>query len=170
MSEETKTAETNVEEGAIGPGPEAPTEEQPIQTMEELNAKRQAETEAIMEEYDQLFDDLDKGGYFKHGYAPGEKIEMDGTLFNQFVNFVNKSMQVHYSVGESLNILQNTNEAMITRLSAMTIQLMKQHKENVDNGSTKTHEELDKIDAKVNVSEAEAKPRKKTKKKATGSK
>lgn len=147
------------------------TQEKQLTSMQELEEKRMLETQKVMEEYDSLFEELEAGGYFDKGYAPGDKITMDGTLFNQFVSFVNTSMRTHYTIGESLNILQATNEAMITKLSGMTILLMRQHKENADNGFTKTHEELDKLDAKVNTAEVSAKPRSKRKpKKAVGSK
>lgn len=144
------------------------TEEQnPIQTMEDLAERQRLESEAIAKKYDELYDQLVEGGYFKEGYSDDSVVQVPGKLFGEFVNFVSAQMQTLHSVGGSIQILHNTNEALITNLSHMTIRLMEQHKTNVDTGATTPFEEMDKEDAKKNIKLAKETPKKATKK-ATG--
>ena len=159
---------------------EEKTEKAPITTEEQMRAQMEADMKAIGEKYDDLFEQLDKGGYFKQTYAPDSTVIIPGPLFSSFVNFVNAEMQTLYSLQSTLQILMNTGDAMINNVSAMTIKLMEQHKANVDTGVTISTEEMDKLDAKEKVKEVDkdgnpvAKkkaPAKKpaAKKKATGS-
>lgn len=112
---------------------------------------------------DALFDELDKGDYFKQSYAPGSKVELDGTLFASLINFINDHKRSLYSVQQMLNLLTTTVDAMLTDNAAVTIELMKAHRDNVDNGNSVSMEEMDKIDAKENIKEIiveEKKPKK----------
>jgi hypothetical protein len=153
----------------------------PIDTEEAMRAQMEVDMKALGAKYDELFEQLDKGNYFKQTYAPDSSVIIPGPLFSSFVNFVNSEMQTMYSVQSTLKILMNTGDAIINNISSMTIRLMEQHKSNVDTGVTISMEELDKIDAKEKVQEvdkdgnpiakkkAPAKKKPTAKKKATGS-
>ena len=169
MSEETKDEAGVAAERTPETGAENQQAGAPITNMNELVAMQQAETEAINKKYDELFDQLAEGGYFKQGYGDDSVVQIPGKLFGEFVNFVNAQMQTLYAVGSTIEIMNNTNNSMITNLSHMTIRLMEQHKANVDAGATTSMEELDKEDAKKNIKVAK-KTEKKKSEKATGSK
>jgi len=151
----------------------------PNTTEADMRARMEADMKKIGERYDELFEQLDKGDYFKQTYGPDSVVIIPGKLFSSFVNFVNAEMQTMYSLQSTLQILMNTGDAMINNISAMTIKLMEQHKANVDVGVTISVEELDKLDAKELVKDvdkdgnpiAEKAPAKKkaAPKKATGS-
>lgn len=145
--------------------------EKEVKNEEQLKALMTEESEKIMKEYDDLFEELDKGGYFTESYTDDSVVMVPGKLFMSFVNFVNSQLQTLYSVQKSNQILLNTGDAMITNVSHMTVQLMKQHKANVDNGVTISKEEMDALDAKKKVVEIVKEPAKKKKAiKATGTK
>lgn len=145
--------------------------EKEVRNEEQLKALMTEESEKIMKEYDDLFEELEKGDYFTKSYADDSVVMVPGKLFMSFVNFVNSQLQTLYSVQKSNQVLLNTGDAMITNVSQMTVQLMKQHKANVDNGVTITKEEMDALDAKKKVVEV-VKPVTKKKKtaKAVGTK
>lgn len=165
MSEETKQ-----EEVVVDPATNT-TSQEPIDNIEKLRELQQVEMDALNKRYDELFDELDAGGYFKQGYSDESVVQIPGKLFGSFVNFVQSQMQTLYAIGSTINILQNTNQALITNVSNMTISLMEQHKANVDIGATTSMEELDKEDAKKRVKEVpHVDSKKKKSKKATGSK
>lgn len=145
--------------------------EKEVRNEEQLKALMTEESEKIMKEYDDLFEELDKGDYFTRSYADDSTVMVPGKLFMEFVNFVNSQMQTLYSVQSTQKMLMNTGEALITNLSQMTVQLMRQHKANVDNGATISKEEMDALDAKKKAVEV-VKPVTKKKKtaKAVGTK
>jgi|TARA_R110000772_G_scaffold47429_9_gene108467 hypothetical protein len=127
----------------------------PLNTEADMRAKMEADMKEIGARYDELFEQLDKGDYFKQAYAPGSTVVIPGKLFSSFVNFVNAEMQTMHSMQSTLQILMNTGDAIINNVSSMTISLMEQHKENVDNGITVSGAELDKLDAKELVVEVD---------------
>lgn len=163
MSEEIKQEDVVVES--------ATNVQEPVDNIEKLRKLQQIEMEAMNKRYDELFDELDAGGYFKQGYSDESVVQIPGKLFGSFVNFIQSQMQTLYAVGSTIEILQNTNQALITNVSNMTVRLMEQHKANVDIGSTTSMEELDKEDAKKHIKEVthDASSKKKNSKKATGS-
>jgi len=130
-------------------------EKKVLSTEQEMRARMESDMKEIGARYDDLFEQLDKGDYFKQVYAPDSTVVIPGKLFSSFVNFVNAEMQTMYSLQSTLKILMNTGDAMINNISSMTINLMEQHKANVDLGVTISAEEMDKLDAKELVKDVD---------------
>lgn len=128
-----------------------------------------AQREKYEKELNELFDELEKGGYYKRTYGEGSKVEMDGTLFASLINFINDHKRSLYTIQQMLNLLATTSEAMLTDNASVTIEFMKVHKENVDAGNSISMEDMDKADAKEKIKVVAPKKTAK-KKKATGSK
>jgi len=122
------------------------------------------------EELNNLFDELEKGGYYKRTYGKGSRVEMDGTLFGSLINFINDHKRSLYTIQQMLNLLATTSDAMLTDNASVTIELMKVHKENVDAGNSISMEDMDKEDAKEKIKVVTPKGKATKKGKATGSK
>lgn len=104
-------------------------------------------------ELDELYDQLEEGNYFNQTYAEGSKVEMDGPMLASLVNFINDHKRTLYSMQQIMNVALTTIDAMLADNAAVTIELMKIHKNNVDAGNSVSMEEMDKIDAKEKIKE-----------------
>jgi hypothetical protein len=141
-----------------------------ISDADELRQRQAERTAKLEKEYNDIFQQLEEGEYLGHGYADDAVVIIPGPLFSSFINFVSAQMQTLHAVGSTIEILQNTNDAMITNLSEMTVRLMRQHKANVDAGATLTSEQMDIQDAKKHIKEVPQDEAKKKPSKAKGSK
>lgn len=170
MSEETK----DLKEEATIDGIKTEKDMTPIDDVEELRKRQVERTEKLEKDYNEIFAQLEEGGYLGHGYADDSVVMVPGPLFSSFINFISSQMQTLHTVGSTIEILQNTNDALITNLSEMTVRLMRQHKANVDAGVTLTSEQMDEADAKKHIKEVPTSEKKESKKargeKARGSK
>lgn len=116
--------------------------------------------------YDELFDELEKGGYFKQTYSKDSKVTIPGSLFNSFIYFCHLQAKHLHSVQSVMNVIQQTVTGLGNNVSDMTIRLMEQHKENVDMGYTISAEQMDEQDAEELIQEiiVEEKPKRKKRK------
>lgn len=142
MSKE-KTAEA-VEE-TVAPGTE---ETQKAEKSEAMPIRLKYE-----KELDELYDQLEEGGYFDRTYAEGSKVQMDGPMLASLVNFINDHKRTLYSMQQIMNVALTTIDAMLADNAAVTIELMKIHRDNVDAGNSISQAEMDKLDAKEKIKE-----------------
>jgi hypothetical protein len=133
-------------------------------TEEQLKEAMLQENQEMEKKYDELFEELDKGGYFKQTYSKDSMVTIPGGLFNSFIYFCHIQGRNLHQIQGVLNMIQQTVTGLGSNVSDMTIRLMEQHKQNVDSGLTISTEEMDEEDAKENIKEiiVEDKPKKKT--------
>jgi len=147
-------------------------EEKTQMSEEQLKEAMLKEREEIEKVYDELFEELEKGGYFNQTYSKDSQITIPGSLFNSFIYFCHVQAKHLNSVQSVMTMVQQTVTGLGNNVSDMTMRLMEQHKINVDNGFTITMEEMDEEDAKENIKEivVEDKPKTRIKAKAKESK
>lgn len=137
-------------------------ENQEQMTEEQLKEAMLKENQEMEKKYDELFEELDKGGYFKQTYSKDSQVTIPGSLFNSFIYFCHVQGKNLHQIQSVLTMIQQTVTGLGTNVSDMTVRLMEQHKENVDAGYTVSSEEMDEEDAKENIKEivVEEKPKK----------
>jgi hypothetical protein len=133
---------------------------------EQLQEAMAKEAKEMEERYDELFNQLEEGGYFNQTYGADSKVEIPGPLFNSFIWFVNNQSKHINSVRSVLSVVDNTLSGLSTNINEMTMRLMEQHKGNVDAGATISMDDQMEEDAKEEI-KVTAKPKNKKKKKAT---
>jgi len=62
-------------------------ENQEQMNQEQLQEAMLNERAEMDKKYDELFDQLEKGGYFKQTYGKDSKVTIPGSLFNSFIYF-----------------------------------------------------------------------------------
>jgi hypothetical protein len=132
-------------------------------TEEEMKESMANEAKKMEERYDQLFKELEDGGYFDQTYAKDSKVEIPGSLFNSFIWFVNEQSKHMNSVRQVLGVIDSTLNGLSNNVNAMTMRLMEQHKENVDSGNTISLDQQKEEDAVETVNEIQ-RPEKKSSK------
>jgi hypothetical protein len=139
-----------------------------MEQMNESQLQEAMEKERVEmdRKYDELFDQLEQGGYFKQTYAKDSKVTIPGSLFNSFIYFAHLQAKHLHSIQSVMNVIQQTVTGLGNGVSEMTIRLMEQHKENVDLGYTISAEQMDEEDAKELINEiiVEEKPKRKKRK------
>jgi hypothetical protein len=128
-------------------------ENQEQMNQEQLQEAMLNERAEMDKKYDELFDQLEKGGYFKQTYGKDSKVTIPGSLFNSFIYFCHLQAKHLHSVQSVLSVIQQTVTGLGNNVSDMTIRLMEQHKENADAGYTVTMDQMDEEDAQENIKE-----------------
>jgi hypothetical protein len=141
-------------------------ENQEQMSQEQLQEAMLQERAEMDQKYDELFDQLEKGGYFKQTYGKDSRVTIPGSIFNSFIYFCHLQAKHLHSVQSVLNVIQQTVTGLGNNVSDMTIRLMEQHKENVDAGYTITMDQMDEEDAQENIKEIiiDEKPKRKKRK------
>lgn len=115
------------------------------------------------EELDKFYEELESGNYFTQSYGKDSVVEIPGVLFATYVNYVRAQRQTMNTIENMLQTLTSVKDAMLVDASYMTIELMKTHKKNVDDGKTMSIEAQDVEDAKEEIKEVKKEPTKKKK-------
>ena len=132
----------------------------------EMEKAFEEHSEKVNSELDQLYAELEKGDYFKRSYPDDSVVEIPGLLFARIVNYINAERTGLLTIAELASYISRTINGLTLAGDTMTVDMMKAHKKNVDDGKTITLEELEKQDAKKIIVPTEA-SKKKGKVKAT---
>lgn len=138
-------------------------EEKAQLSEEEMKILMEKEAKEMEQRYDNLFKELEEGGYFDQTYSKDSRVDIPGSLFNSFIWFVNEQSKHMNSVRQVLGVIDNTLSGLSNNVNEMTMRLMEQHKNNVDNGATISLDEQREEDAVDTVNEIE-RPKKKSSK------
>lgn len=133
-------------------------------TEEQLREAMENEAKKMEEMYDNLFEEMEKGGYFDQTYSKDSKVEIPGSLFNSFIWFVNDKSKHINSMRNVIKVIDDTLAGLSNNINHMTMNLMEQHKNNVDAGATISVKDQKVEDAKEEIVEVkEEKPKNKKK-------
>lgn len=107
----------------------------------------------LNKEYDDLMEKMESGGYNKQAYPEDSEITLPGEMFVTFINTLNNTKQVLENTVENLNIIHYSLDSYQNDIASLTVDFMKQHIKNVDNGDTKPEEDVEKEKSKKKVKE-----------------
>ena len=111
--------------------------------------------EELDKEFQELLATLEEKGYDKMSYSKEGNVTIPGRLFSRFINQVNYSKKVVESFEESFKIMLNLVDEFFATNSELTLDLIRQHIKNCDEGNCITSEELDAEDAEDKIKEVE---------------
>lgn len=120
-------------------------------TAKELLEKSRKEREEMNTRFDMLISKMEEGNYGNQGYGQGSSITMPGALFADFLNITSQVKGVMESMDKGLEQMIRTSEITQNNMAKLTIRLMEQHIQNVEDGNTLSQEELDQEDSKEKI-------------------
>lgn len=135
------------------------SEEKKEPTGEEILEQSRKNREEINKRFDVLMEKMEEEGYNKQGYGTEDEVNMPGVLFADFLNIISQTKRVMELTDKSLEQIIRQSEMTQNNIAELTLDLMEQHVQNVEDGNTSSMEELDKADAEKKI-----KPVKKKKK------
>ena len=103
--------------------------------------------------FEELMNKLEEVKYKGQGYAPGTKIEIDSSLFTDFVNIMSTFAVTVDKVRTTATSIAGAMGYISEEASKLQIRLAEQHVENVDKGITVDETVLDALDAEVSIEE-----------------
>jgi hypothetical protein len=109
--------------------------------------------EELDKEFKELLATLEEKGYDKMSYSKEGDVTIPGRLFSKFINQVNYSKKVVESFEKSFGIMLKLADEFFLTNGELTLELLKQHIANCDQGKCITSEELDAEDAEDKIKE-----------------
>lgn len=101
----------------------------------------------IEQKLDALQEKVNQDKYMLQKYVAGSSVTIPGTMFADFINLQDKSVQVLNQFKQNLIALLQLTDISIANHDRLTLSLMEQHIKNVDEGLTEpiTREELQNL-------------------------
>ena len=101
----------------------------------------------IEQKLDALQEKVNQDKYMLQKYVAGSNVTIPGTMFADFINLQDKSVQVLNQFKQNLIALLQLTDISIANHDRLTLSLMEQHIKNVDAGLTEpiTREELQNV-------------------------
>jgi len=93
-------------------------------------------------EFDAVYKTLEDPKYVNQGYKKGVTVEISGELFTHFVNVNAENKRVMDAVQKNLSVAFSTIDALLTQNASLSIELMKAHIKNIDEGKTTDNDKL----------------------------
>jgi len=118
--------------------------------MEENQVEGQERPLTAEEEFNQLLEIIEKDEYKNQGYLPDKDVTINGTVYSQIVVH---NRNVHISLESFRESVNKVIDKLSEDADKLSIQLMREHIKHIETGQTVSGEELDKLDAKVQINE-----------------
>lgn len=120
-------------------------------TGAELLERSRKEREEMNARFDALMQKMEEGNYGNQGYSRESEITMPGALFADFLNITSQVKGVLESMDKGLEQMIRTSELTQNNMAKLTIRLMEQHIQNVEDGNTSSQEALDQEDSEKKI-------------------
>lgn len=114
-------------------------------------------SEALAKEYDVLLDELTEIKGMNQSYSRDSTIEIPGSLFASFINYVSYSKQTLEQINNSMtmfmNQIHNVVDVSLTDNVALTLEIIKEHIKQVKAGKTVDNSVIEKEDSEAKIRE-----------------
>ena len=119
--------------------------------------ENQVRGEALDKEFGTLLEELKALGGGTQTYAADSVIEIPGTLFSTVVNFISHNAKTLENLNNAITTIvkqtQFSVDVALTNNAAMSVEVIKEHINQVKVGKTVSNETIDKENAEVKVKE-----------------